>query len=194
MCGILLLLKELPDFILDALWEALVIKSPSQGRFFTLDRITDLITQVDWWSLERKIRARGPDFTSLDKSELSYGMNSLEDIPELLSSSQGLEIDEIAMSSVLYLRGESVSEQPLTDEDGRLLLYNGEIFSSEHVFQDSDPDRVNDGVMLFQALVKVSQQFTEDMDYNAYTNSIERILMKDIEGDYSMVFYDVPNG
>ena len=101
------------------------------------------------------IAARGPD--SLQTRQLQ--------IP-LEGSSQLLEV--LFTSSVLSLRGEKVTQQPLVSAAGDVLCWNGEIWKGLEI-----TDEENDGLRLLEAL--------------SSTQSIWKVMEK-IEGPWAMVY------
>jgi len=61
------------------------------------------------------------------------------------NSSVELQIDDCMvrltlMASVLHIRGKSVTPQPLCDEQGNILLWNGEIFGGEILVREGSND------------------------------------------------------
>ena len=46
-------------------------------------------------------------------------------------------INGVAIGSVLHMRGETVVTQPIKDEDGKILLWNGELFGGIDVYREA---------------------------------------------------------
>ncbi|KAG9299267.1 hypothetical protein G9A89_013915 [Geosiphon pyriformis] len=78
--------------------------------------------------------------------------------------------------AVLHLRGVGITKQPIIDEGGQILLWNGEIFNGIEV-----ADHENDGARLFQCL-KVCDEATSQDD------SIIKTLTK-IEGPFAFIYW-----
>lgn len=102
------------------------------------------------------ISSRGPDSLRTYKIEIPAG-----------DSQQSLEVT--FTSSVLHLRGQKVTVQPLVSEDGDVLCWNGEVWQGLCVADDE-----NDGVKLLEALTGRGDVWK---------------VMEVIEGPWAMVYY-----
>src|SRR5436190_649869 len=88
---------------------------------------------------------------------ISFNSSSAQDLIPYISSRgpDSLQTHHVRLpnlelsftSSVLHLRGETVTVQPLVSEKGDVLCWNGEICQGLDI-----PDNENDGVKLLQAL------------------------------------------
>ncbi|KAK8798802.1 hypothetical protein WA158_007886 [Blastocystis sp. Blastoise] len=73
-------------------------------------------------------------------------------------------------SSVLHIRGENTVSQPLVDENGNMLLWNGEVYDGLHMNEnENDTEKVSQ-------LLASSTTICEDME--------------NIKGEYSFVYYN----
>mmetsp|Transcript_106273 Transcript_106273/g.158978 ORF Transcript_106273/g.158978 Transcript_106273/m.158978 type:complete len:173 (+) Transcript_106273:37-555(+) len=108
--------------------------------------VTDGSMTLELWEstqqLEKIMKKRGPDFQGV--------LNFLQ------SEDQNCWI----RSSVLHLRGSSITPQPLTnDKSNNFLSWNGEIFSGAIPISDQQ----NDGKQLFSALQNTSQNLIPEL-------------------------------
>ncbi|GES81870.1 asparagine synthetase domain-containing protein 1 [Rhizophagus clarus] len=118
-----------------------------------------------WNQLMIRNRQRGPD----SQGELFKSIQS-----------QLFTIDLTFFGAVLHLRGPSVVEQPLTENDEQdVLLWNGEIFNGVEI-----PPGENDTKYLFAAL-KMSHKIEND---NEEKNRILHTL-QNIEGPYAIIYW-----
>ncbi|CAF0869194.1 unnamed protein product [Adineta ricciae] len=101
------------------------------------------------------LNARGPDF------QKQYGPIALT--PDLYVT---------FAVSVLSIRGFK-QEQPFVDDDGNILIYNGEIYEAPFQIKESD----NDGVLLFEHF----KQCSTDMDICQ--------LISQLEGCFAFIYY-----
>ena len=105
---------------------------------------------VDW------IAARGPDSLQTHRIQLPAS-----------DSQPSLELT--FTSSVLHLRGNEVTVQPLISEEGDILCWNGEVWDGIEIGEDE-----NDGVRLVAALTAEKPVWK---------------VMEGIEGPWAMVYY-----
>jgi len=91
-------------------------------------------------SLEPLLRNRGPN--SFKKLTISLNL-------------EGGELFLTFVGSVLWLRGASLSPQPFLDEEGNILLWNGDIFESEVLSGD---ESVSDTELLGHALKDMNEE------------------------------------
>lgn len=80
------------------------------------------------------------------------------------------------VASVLFIRGKG-TKQPLQDENGNILLWNGEIFNGIHI----DPEE-NDTEILLKMLTSCNSCINE--------NHISNIMSK-IEGPWAFIYWEV---
>lgn len=106
--------------------------------------------------LIERISFRGPDSLGTHRIHLSDD-----------NSKRALELT--FTSSVLHLRGQQVTKQPLVSGSGDVLCWNGEIWQGLDVQDDE-----NDGVALLEALIAEERVWD---------------VMGKLEGPWAMVFY-----
>lgn len=102
------------------------------------------------------ISSRGPDSLQTHSIQISVG-----------DSQQSLELT--FTSSVLHLRGQKVTVQPLVSETGDVLCWNGEVWQGLNLQDDE-----NDGVKLLEALTGNGDVWK---------------VMEGIEGPWAMVYF-----
>jgi asparagine synthetase B (glutamine-hydrolysing) len=107
------------------------------------------------------ISARGPD--------------SLKTITLTLPTKDNRQVVLIFTSSVLHLRGQEVTVQPLVSPSGNILCWNGEIWKGLTITETE-----NDGVKLLDALSSSRGQVWR--------------VMERVEGPWAMVYYDSGEG
>eukprot|EP01130_Rhizamoeba_saxonica_P012386 TRINITY_DN5208_c0_g1_i3.p1 TRINITY_DN5208_c0_g1~~TRINITY_DN5208_c0_g1_i3.p1 ORF type:complete len:566 (-),score=130.31 TRINITY_DN5208_c0_g1_i3:151-1848(-) len=170
MCGIGLVLRKLKLLGFDLKRESKNTSSDGlHGVPLCLQQIDEIIhlladhhIPVEWthnddveifakW--EKLLSRRGPDH--FERKDIQLGPSNLS-----------------FLSSVLHLRGNPV-QQPLSDNSGNVMLWNGEIFGGIPVDIDQ-----NDGQLLFNRL---TQECTTKQDILSTFNLIE--------GPWAMVFY-----
>ncbi|KAJ9480001.1 Asparagine synthetase domain-containing protein [Pseudozyma hubeiensis] len=146
-----------------------------------------------WSSILDNIRDRGPDCSSTVQHEFQTPSSSADS-----SSSTTTAWTLSLTSSVLSLRGDGITQQPLSSSDGRLLLaWNGQIFdwdsnasnhaTSSRVRLDSGE---NDGIIL---LDRIQQILDEQKDRDTNPSSTGRALnaaLSEVEGPYAFVLLD----
>ncbi|XP_066929037.1 asparagine synthetase domain-containing protein 1-like [Clytia hemisphaerica] len=91
------------------------------------------------------------------------------------------ELELTFCSTVLHLRGESVTKQPLINSNGDVLLWNGEIFGGLDVGLHE-----NDTEILMRHLTAISQEMLENVE-PAEKNMAD--LFTKIQGPWAFVFY-----
>ena len=77
-------------------------------------------------ALIKTLTSRGPDIQSTHSVTLVHG-----------DTSEQAKVDLAA--TVLHLRGEVAQPQPLVDEEGNVLLWNGEVFAGFYLAQMLQP-------------------------------------------------------
>lgn len=136
--------------------------------------------------VERLLQCRGPD------SYLSYDVHVQHEIPGTAGLDSG-EVYITAIASVLALRGDYVTPQPLVDQDsGSFLCWNGE------AWRIADTAVVgNDAVAVFKLLHAAnicsgSQHDNPAGPAHACGESAERVIsaIHEISGPFAFVFYD----
>ncbi|MBW0518321.1 hypothetical protein O181_058036 [Austropuccinia psidii MF-1] len=111
-------------------------------------------------SIKLAISSRGPDLQT-QTTRIVQGMSSEFDLKLWL------------LGSVLHLRGNSLTAQPITSlSSGSLLLWNGEVFNGLAL-----PQNDNDGQVVFAQLECRASR------------SVPQVLV-DIEGPYAFIYYD----
>lgn len=133
-----------------------------------------------WPSLLQNVQRRGPDCWNTDQREF-FPSNSTD--PWTLSLA----------SSVLSLRGQGLTVQPLSSHDGRLhLAWNGEIFdwdasavSSAHA--TSSKVRLDTGENDVQILLDRIQSLLDD---GLPCQQALNLALAEVEGPYAFVLYD----
>ena len=113
------------------------------------------------------------DFTALIKGIQRRGPHSLKKI-----CIENASLNIYAASSVLHLRGDQVTPQPLCAKE-IMLFWNGEVFGGLHV-----PDEQNDGTVLMDHLNMI-----EFIDTSQYFQEVSD-LFKKIEGPYAFVLFN----
>ena len=104
------------------------------------------------------ISARGPDSLQTYTVQISIPGNNSQTFLELTFT-----------SSVLHLRGQDVTVQPLVSESGDVLCWNGEIWQGLNI-----EDNENDGLKLLAALTSEKSVWK---------------VMETVEGPWAMVYY-----
>ncbi|TIC00289.1 hypothetical protein E3Q18_01116 [Wallemia mellicola] len=89
---------------------------------------------IEYKDLIIRNKRRGPDYLSTKNTPAGY-----------------------FTSTVLHLRGNTLTQQPLESDKGDILCYNGQIFDSFEV-----PDECNDGVLLLNILSSLSDDDLRD--------------------------------
>lgn len=155
MCGICVILKiNLTDKSIELLKS--IESSQRKESSFTQEepKINILESSNHLEELYKKMKSRGPDYTSfLEYTFKDSGLNSFSyKLDENIPNINICDIEEnniYCISSVLSLRGNSITKQPIINEKGDFLCYNGEIYSTfnKNISKDAN---INDGEYLFQ--------------------------------------------
>lgn len=155
------------------------------------------LLEGNFYELINVIKNRGPDYLSVNEfsytdwnmKELSKvnldNMPKYSDVFNYLSNN-----NSILVSSVLSLRGNTLTKQPIiNDSTHNILQYNGEIFS----INDSDENLIidNDGLILSKMLSNFSNSITSDNN-KEYVDKFFRVMNK-IESDHALIFHDIKN-
>lgn len=86
------------------------------------------------------------------------------------------------LSSVLSIRGEGVTKQPLEDSDGNILMWNGEIFGGMKVYSF---------LTIITHKVAANESDTAILS-NALKESSSPIqVMKNVQGPWAFVYFEV---
>ena len=78
--------------------------------------------QQNLGDLKTYLYRRGPDSFEIHTIKLNNNNNNNDD--DIILSLTG---------AVLHLRGSNINKQPLINDDGNVLLWNGEVFDGLHV-------------------------------------------------------------
>ncbi len=136
------------------------------------------------------LNKRGPDSICTIKRALDSENASSQGLPsEQRKQSYFLTF----LSTVLSLRGDGVTRQPLEDLDsGSLLCWNGEAWKAgNEVIDGNDSQRVFD---LFLKAIQYLEPTSSNTPFS-YDQYMESIIdaVASISGPYSFVFYDAPH-
>lgn len=125
---------------------------------------------------QQLLQNRGPDSTGQHQVVLDATQENHDAASPLHAS---------FLSTVLSLRGSSIVQQPLRDEQtASILCWNGEAWSVGEV-----PVTGNDSQLVFDKLLAASSETSStDMAMKAVIGSLSSI-----RGPYAFVFYDAPN-
>lgn len=146
-----------------------------------------------WPSVLDNIRDRGPDCSGTVKHNFQAPSSSAD------SSSSATTAWTLSLtSSVLSLRGDGITQQPLSSSDGRLLLaWNGQIFDWEsNASNHATSSRVrldsgeNDGTILLDRIQQILDE-QKDRDTNPSSTGIAlNAALSEVEGPYAFVMLD----
>ncbi|GAC93803.1 asparagine synthetase [Pseudozyma hubeiensis SY62] len=159
------------------------------------ERGQDVATPLEgyWPSVLDNIRDRGPDCSSSVQHEFRAPSSTAA------SSSATITAWTLSLtSSVLSLRGDGITQQPLTSSDGQLLLaWNGQIFDwDSNASSHATSSRVrlvsgeNDGII---SLDRIQQLLDQQKDHDkspSSTGSALNAALSEIEGPYAFVLLD----
>ena len=106
------------------------------------------------------LKARGPDKVTEMEASLETG-HSL-----------------VMASSVLWLQGESMTSQPVTDEAGNILMWNGDIFDIELEDEEEERDNSESDTSLLSRLLSRCMTSRDILD-----------VMSRVHGPWAMVYY-----
>ncbi len=95
------------------------------GIFFCLSESEDVSDEI-LKHLKVLLKNRGPDH--------------FEKVRTKIQSQNGQVLIATFVGSVLWLRGEKMTRQPLSDEEGNILLWNGDIFDFDEDLSRTDSD------------------------------------------------------
>ena len=167
-----------------------VLIAPAHAQHHQCQHDEAAILRGRWPSVLDNIHRRGPDCVNTVQHDFSASTASSSSVePWLLSLT----------ASVLSLRGDGVTAQPLTSSDGRLVLaWNGQIFDWDDLQPDSNrasssrlrlDSGENDAIILFDRI----QQLLEEHNNEARDDSCAAALsiaLSQVEGPYSFVLLD----
>ncbi|EEA20508.1 hypothetical protein TMatcc_000489 [Talaromyces marneffei ATCC 18224] len=149
------------------------------GIFFSLSASEHVLPQVKTTTW---LRNRGPDnyYTHLVKLESPRGAEVSTTTPETIYLT--------FISSVLALRGDHVTSQPLVDtKSNSVLCWNGEAWKVNGELVDG-----NDTELVFQKFIEAIQYHHDAGELEAEDKSVDRLtnIISNITGPFSFVFYD----
>ncbi|QKX55874.1 uncharacterized protein TRUGW13939_02973 [Talaromyces rugulosus] len=159
------------------------------GIFFSLSASEHVLPKektVTW------LRNRGPDNYHVHRVQLSCGATDPGKVAAGAAASETVYLTFV--STVLGLRGDHITSQPLVDPESRsVLCWNGEAWK---VFGEAVQG--NDTELVFQRLVEASKPSDDDDhdDNNSRVGSASKTLVRltnvinNITGPFSFVFYD----
>ncbi|KAI8048306.1 asparagine synthase-domain-containing protein [Syncephalis plumigaleata] len=109
------------------------------GTISSIEKQPCSVVLKEWQPLVEANRRRGPDATGYCQCRLDSGVN--ED-----AASTDRMIDMYFEGATLHLRGPQPTQQPLKDQHGNILCWNGEVFAGLEI------GHRNDGLCLLEAL------------------------------------------
>lgn len=193
MCGICIILKiNLTDKSIELLKS--IENSQRKESSLTKEESTINITEPSNYleELYKKMKSRGPDYTSfLEYTFNDSGLNTFS--YKLDENSPNINICNIeeniiyCISSVLSLRGNSITRQPIINEKGDFLCYNGEIYSTSNKNISKDVN-INDGEYLFSELTQIFSD--EKSKSNENSGNALLNMLTNIDSDHSLVYYN----
>ena len=132
---------------------------------------------------------------------LERGPDYLNHLSQTLFQNENFQLNIQIYSSVLHMRGENITKQPIQKEQvnsdnnvvnnedillKNFLCWNGEIFSGEILIDNLK----NDGIQLFERLNEITEKFSEIENEDLIKFEISQVISK-IEGPFAFIFWDV---
>ena len=112
-------------------------------------------------------------------------------------ATNGIDVDDMIWmgSSILHIQGDVIALQPLEDNDGNMILWNGEVFDGLSNDNDNDND-ISDTLLVSMSLNTIvnsipssSSSSSSSNDYQELVSiEISKLLMR-VHGPYSFVYY-----
>jgi len=170
------------------------VSAAQQGQHSTHSDDAPSPLQRCWPSVLQNIANRGPD--CLNTVQHHFRIND--------SSSAAASWTLSFTSSVLSLRGDGVTQQPLCSIDGRLLLaWNGQIFDWDAPEDESDADRnratssrvrldsgENDAIVLLDSIQRLLETQHRDGSQVCSVQHALNTALSQVEGPYAFVLLD----